>query len=141
MRLPACTFRLTDFSGDLTDSELDPDLLMWDVRRRLDTSRAPRGRTVVRFHFPDQSENRRSYWLVVEGDGQVDLCWHDPGHPVDLVVETELTTMTVIWVGDYLFDDILKRQDVKLTGSTTLRRSFPGWLGLSLFAVVQATWG
>jgi len=123
-------------SGDLTDDELDPDLLMWDVRRRLDASKAPRGRTVVRFHFPDQPEARQSYWLVVEGHGEVDLCWHDPGHPVDLVVEAELATMTGIWVGDYRFDEVLERREVKLRGPSELRRSFPRWLGLSLFAAV-----
>lgn len=124
-------------SGDLTDDELDADLLMWDMRRRLDTSKAPRGRTVVRFEFPDQPDNRRRYWLVVEGHGEVDLCWKDPGHEVDLMVEADLATMTGIWVGDYRFSEILRRGEVELRGPTSLRRSFPGWLGLSLFAGVE----
>lgn len=123
-------------SGDLTDDELDADLLMWDLRRRLDTSNAPPGRTVVRFHFPDQEEDRRDYWVVVEGDGEVDLCWQDPGHPVDLVVEADLATMTGVWVGDYRFAEVLGRREVALRGPTELRRSFPDWLGLSMFAGV-----
>ncbi len=123
-------------SGDLTDNELDADLLMWDVRRRLDASKAPRGRTVVRFDFPDQPEARRNYWLVVEGGGEVDLCWKDPGYTIDLVVESKLPTMTGIWVGDYRFEDVLRRREVGLRGAAGLRRSFPDWLGLSLFAPV-----
>lgn len=123
-------------SGDLTDDELDADLLMWDARRRVDVSKAPEGRTVVRFLFPDQPEDRRTYWLVVVRDADVDLCWKDPGYTVDLVVETDLATMTGIWVGDYLFDDMLKRREVALRGTIALRRSFPAWLGLSLFAPV-----
>lgn len=123
-------------SGDLTDNELDADLLMWDARRRVDVSKAPEGRTVVRFLFPDQPEDRRTYWLVVVRDADVDLCWKDPGYTVDLVVETDLATMTGIWVGDYLFDDMLKRREVALRGTIALRRSFPAWLGLSLFAPV-----
>lgn len=122
--------------GDLTDNELDADLLMWDARRRIDVSNAPAGRTVVRFVFPDQPPERRSYWLVVERDGDVDLCWTDPGYAVDLVVEADLAIMTGIWVGDYRFDDMLKRREVALRGATELRRSFHDWLGLSLFAAV-----
>lgn len=124
-------------SGDLTDEELDADLLMWDVRRRLDASRAPAGRTVVEFRFPDQPEDRRRYWLVVVGAGEADLCWKDPGYDVDLVVEADLATMTGVWVGDYRFSEVLRRGEVELRGPTELRRSFPGWLGLSLFAGVE----
>lgn len=123
-------------SGDLTDEELDADLLMWDLRRRLDASKAPAGRTVVRFRFPDQREERRDYWVVVES-GEVDLCWQDPGHEVDLVVEADLATMTGVWVGDYEFGDVLRRREVELRGPTSLRRSFPDWLGLSMFAGVE----
>lgn len=122
--------------GDLTDNELDADLLMWDARRRIDVSNVPAGQTVVRFVFPDQPPEQRTYWLVVERDGEVDLCWKDPGYAVDLVVEADLAVMTGIWVGNYRFDDMLKRREVTLRGTTELRRSFHGWLGLSLFASV-----
>lgn len=124
-------------SGDLTDEELDADLLMWDVRRRLDPPQNLGGRAVVRFHFTDQPEDQRDYWLVVEDAGLVDLCWKDPGHEVDLVVETDLGTMTGIWVGDFRFSEILRRGEIDLRGPAELRRSFPKWLGLSLFAGVE----
>ncbi|MGK7311714.1 MAG: winged helix-turn-helix transcriptional regulator [Candidatus Longimicrobiales bacterium M2_2A_002] len=128
-------------SGELTEDEMDADLLMWDVRRRLDPTDAPPGRTVVEFRFTDQPEGRRLYWLVVEGAGEVDLCWRDPGYPVDLAVETDLATMTGVWVGDYRFEEVLKRREVKLRGPAELRRSFPDWLGLSLFAGVDRVRG
>lgn len=124
-------------SGDLGDDELDADLLMWDVRRRLDPPDALGGRTVIRFHFADQPRDQRDYWLVVEQGGQVDLCWKDPGYEVDLVVEVDLATMTGIWVGDFRFAEILRRGEITLRGPTELRRSFPEWLGLSLFAGVE----
>ncbi len=124
-------------SGDLTDDELDVELLMWDVRRRIDVSKAPRGRTVVRLHFHDQPEEQRDYWLVVEPASEVDLCWKDPGYEVDLAVETDVETMTGIWVGDLRFAEVLRRGEVELRGPRELRRSFPEWLGLSLFAGVE----
>lgn len=124
-------------SGDLGEAELDVELLMWDVRRRIDVTKAPPGRTVVRFHFRDQPEEQRDYWIVVEEGGTVDLCWKDPGYEVDLHVDTDVVTMTGVWVGDFRFAEVLRRGEVRLRGRTELRRSFPEWLGLSLFAEVE----
>lgn len=124
-------------SGDLTDEELDVELLMWDMRRRIDPERAPRGRTVVRFDFRDQPAERRRFWIVV-AEGEVDLCWKDPGHEVDLRVETDVRTMTAVWMGQERLAEGLRRRDVVLRGPPELRRSFPDWLGLSLFAGVEA---
>lgn len=36
---------------------------------------------------------------VVEPDGEVDLCWVDPGFGIDHYVSTPLRTMTAIWMG------------------------------------------
>lgn len=122
--------------GDLKDDDLDVDLLMWDLRRRIDTEEAPRERTVVRFIFRDLPKDSRQYWVVVE-DAEVDLCWKDPGYDVDLDVVTDLRTMTSVWRGDERFAEALRRQDLTMRGPEGLRRSFPEWLGLSMFAGVE----
>lgn len=124
-------------SGDLGDDELDVELLMWDMHRRIDANEAPGGRTVVRFSFRDQPEDHRDYWIVVTPERTVDLCWMDPGYPVDLVVRTDVRTMTGVWMGDFRFAEVLRRGEIELEGPTDLRRSFPRWLGLSLFAGVE----
>lgn len=125
-------------SGEFADEELDVELLMWDMHRRIEVAEAPAGRTVVRFSFTDQPRDHRDYWLVVTPERTVDLCWKDPGFPVDLVVRTDVRTMTGVWMGDFRFPEVLRRRGVELVGPTDLRRSFPGWLGLSLFAGVEA---
>jgi hypothetical protein len=84
--------------ANLSLKNLDPTLLMWDVRRGIVPSRFPPGRTVVQFLYPELEPSRRSYWLVVE-DGDVDLCFIDPGHEVDLLVRCTLRVMTAIWMG------------------------------------------
>lgn len=122
--------------GDLKDDHLDADLLMWDLRRRIDTEQAPDGRTVVRFTFHDLPDESEQYWVVVEDD-QVDLCWQDPGHEVDLDVVTDLRTMTSVWRGDERFAEALRRGDLSMRGPERLRRTFPDWLGLSMFAGVE----
>lgn len=125
-------------SGDLPAEDLDVELLMWDVRRRIDPDRAPSGRTVVRFHYEDQPEERRDYWIVVDGDDdEVDLCWQDPGYDVDLTVKTSVRAMTRVWRGDVRYGEALRRHRLTLRGPAELRRSFPEWLGYSMFAKVD----
>lgn len=123
-------------SGELSEEDLDVELLMWDVRRRIDVERAPRGRTVVHFRFTDQPPANGEYWVVVD-EGEVDLCRKDPGFPVDLTVETDVHSMTLIWMGRLSFRGALSRGDVDLEGPRELRRSFPDWLGRGLFAPVE----
>ena len=83
----------------LSLKNLDPSLLMWDMRRNLNPSPLPAGRTVIQFLYQELPVSKRSWWLVVERHGEVDLCWSDPGFDVDLYVSTDLRTMTAIWMG------------------------------------------
>ncbi len=122
--------------GDLMDDHLDVDLLMWDLRRRIDLANTPAGRTVVHFTFEDLEEDHRCYWVVIDED-EVDVCAQDPGHGVDLYVVTDLRTMTAVWRGDERLAEALRRGDLTMRGPESLRRSFPDWLGLSLFARVE----
>jgi DNA-binding HxlR family transcriptional regulator len=112
---------------------LDPSLLMWDMRRNLNPSPLPHRRTVVQFLYHDLPVTKRSWWLVVEHDGEVDLCWSDPGFDVDLYVSTDLRTMTAIWMG---LTTVKKESDkVALTGDPDIASKMQEWLGLSPFAV------
>ena len=53
---------------------LDPSLLMWDMRRWLDPKPLPKRRCTIAYHFPETDRARQNWWLVVEPDGKVDLC-------------------------------------------------------------------
>jgi DNA-binding HxlR family transcriptional regulator len=109
--------------------DLDPALLMWDVRRRLDTAELPAREAVVRFSFRDARSGRRWWWLVVDGE-EVDLCLTDPGRDVDLTVWASLTTMVRVWVGRLAIGDAIASGEVALDGSAELTRSFPRWIGV-----------
>lgn len=121
----------TEVSAD----HLDAGLLMWDIRRRIRLDRLPDRRVVVHVHFEDAPEDLREYWLVLNRD-EVDLCRKDPGYPVDLEVSTDILTLTQVWMGDVRLGEALSHEAIRLAGPTRLRRAFPGWLGLSLFANV-----
>ena len=78
---------------------LDPGLLMWDMRRNIDPTPMPARRCVIQIVYPDLPPARRNWWLMVEPGEDVDLCSVDPGFDVDLYVVTDLRTMTAIWMG------------------------------------------
>jgi DNA-binding HxlR family transcriptional regulator len=112
---------------------LDPSLLMWDMRRNLNPTPLPDRRTVIEFLYPELPVSKRFWWLVVENQGDVDLCWSDPGFDVDLYVSTDLRTMTAIWMG--LTTIKKEKEKVALTGNRGIADKMQSWLGLSPFAV------
>jgi len=119
--------------SSLSLKNLDPSLLMWDMRRNLNPRPLPTRRTVVQFMFPELPSTKRDWWLVIEASGEVDLCWADPGFDVDLYLSTELRTMTAIWMG--VTDVNAERSKIELTGSREIASTIQTWLGLSPFAV------
>ncbi|MEZ5830867.1 MAG: helix-turn-helix domain-containing protein [Dongiaceae bacterium] len=117
----------------LSLKNLDPSLLMWDMRRSLDLAPLPPNRATIQFRFPELTTSRQCYWLVVD-HGQVDLCQVDPGYEVDLFVECSLLTMTKIWMGLTTVKAELDADRLELSGDKQLSRSIQQWLGLSAFA-------
>ncbi len=116
------------------DANLDPDLLMWDIRRNV-VRRAPPGdrRYVTEFELSGVPASRRHYWLVFER-GLVDLCYKNPGFDVDLFVETTLRVLTQIWLGHLPIDRAIREDLFRLVGSRRDVAAFRSWFALSQFA-------
>jgi DNA-binding HxlR family transcriptional regulator len=112
---------------------LDPSLLMWDMRRWLKVTPRPDRRSVIQFEYPELPASKRHFWLIVE-DNVVDLCSVNPGHEIDLFVQCSLRTMTAIWMGIATVQAELDAGRLELSGDVTLARSMQQWLGLSPFA-------
>jgi hypothetical protein len=119
---------------ELSLQQLDASLLMWDMRRQLDTTPMPRKRSVIHFGYPEQPPKDRAWWLVVAPQADVELCSFDPGFDVDLYVATDLRTMTSIWMGLDTVRKALGAQRMMLTGDSKLASDMQIWLGLSPFA-------
>jgi DNA-binding HxlR family transcriptional regulator len=115
---------------------LDPTLLMWDMRRNLSTDPLPPRRCTIQFLYPELSPTQRNYWLVVESRG-VDLCYADPGFEVDLLVTSSLKTMTSIWMGLTRLDTEIRSGQVRLDGDPAIGRAMQAWLKLSVFAPTE----
>jgi DNA-binding HxlR family transcriptional regulator len=107
--------------------ELDPSLLMWDVRRMLSPSGLAQEQTVVEFAFRRAPTGKSRYWLVV--DAAIDLCLVDPGHEVDLHVYADLKALTQVWMGDQTMREALSDGTIELVGPRKLVREFPEWFG------------
>lgn len=113
---------------------LDPDLLMWDIRRTV-TKRFEfvEPRYVVEFQLSGVPISRRRYWFVFEG-GHVDICYKHPGFGAHLVVETTLRILTQIWLGHAGIDQALREERLRLHGSPRDVSAFRSWFALSPFA-------
>lgn len=123
--------------ADLSLKHLDVQLLMWDMRRNLNTTPMPRTRSVVQFVYHDLSAAQRSWWLIVDPEDGVDLCSVDPGFDVDLYVSVDLRTMTAIWMGLDTVRAAVGSERMMLTGNRQLASAMQVWLGLSPFAKEQ----
>ena len=112
---------------------VDVRFLMWDIRRNVNTLPDLPDRFTVRFVFPDAEEALREHWLVFENN-EVDLCHLDPGHQIDVEIETDLRTMTMIWMG---WEELAKAQADKrlqIRGDRRFVKRAKEWLGLSKLA-------
>ena len=118
----------------LSLQHLDADLLMWDMRRNLDTTPMPPQRSVVEFIYPEVPAAKRHFWLIVDPASGADLCKIDPGFEVDLYVSTDMRSMTAIWLGLDTVRAAIASQRMVLTGDQRLAASMQIWLGLSPFA-------
>jgi DNA-binding HxlR family transcriptional regulator len=118
--------------SSLTLKNLDPSLLMWDMRRNIVPASLPDRRCTIQFFYPELT-GRNTYWLVIDGS-DVDLCSVDPGFDVDLYVSGRLRSMTSVWMGHSTLKAEIDAGKIELTGDKAIARSMHGWLGLSVFA-------
>jgi DNA-binding HxlR family transcriptional regulator len=117
---------------------LDPQLLMWAMHRRIDVSHLPAPRVVVRFELrgvPSRCLRMWMCWLVLERSG-VDVCMRDPGFAVDMTVHADVGALARVWTGHLGWADAVRSGGIKLEGPKALVQAFPGWLQLSHFAQV-----
>jgi DNA-binding HxlR family transcriptional regulator len=115
--------------------ELDPGVLMWDMRCTVNAKAMPATRTVVQFTFSDVPANSRTWWLVNE-DGETDLCPVDPGDEPELHVRTTLRSMTRVWMGDLALAAAQQSGALAILGPSRLRQRIASWLRLSPYAPI-----
>ena len=105
--------------GEPEPEELDPDLLLWWLHRRLDASRLPGPRYVIHVRFTDHPKR---YWIVVEDEASI--CLADPRFEVDLTLRSDRSTLYRTYLGHQTLSDASRAGEVDLLGSKGAIRSF-----------------
>ena len=117
----------------VADDNLDPDLLMWDIRRTVTVGNmAIETRFVVRFEFAGVKSKQRRYLLVFER-GEVDLCAKNSGFEIGLYVSCHVRVLTEIWLGHITINQASRAETLTLDGDSKDRRAFADWFGGSVF--------
>ena len=119
--------------SQLSLRNLDPSLLMWDMRRSLNPTPLPPKRCTIQFQYPELPLAKQNWWMVVDA-GAIDLCGFDPGFEIDLLVVSSLRSMTAIWMGLTVVRKEIEDGHLELHGDRKIARAMQQWLGLSAFA-------
>jgi DNA-binding HxlR family transcriptional regulator len=119
---------------DVGPADLDLDLLLWDLHRRLKWDEIPAARIVVRFDF--SGAQFKTYWLVLD-HGEASVCLGDPGFETDLYVSADTVAFHRVWIGRARLADAMRDDLVRIEGPSDLVRAFPSWLAFSLFAHIH----
>ena len=113
--------------GDPREHELDPELLLWWIRDRLDFSAFPDRRIVLHFVFTDE---RRRFWIVKDATGP-SLCTADPGFEIDLAFRSALATLYAVWLGRRELPAAVRDGSIDVIGAPAMVRRVPRLLLLS----------
>lgn len=113
--------------GQMGDDELDVEMLMVDLCRRIDSSQLPGGVTVIGFAFSHLPKFAHC-WIIIEPDRERELCVDHPGKEVDIQIRTDLRTMAEIWAGDTAVHSAKKNGRLQLSGNPVLVRTLSSWL-------------
>jgi DNA-binding HxlR family transcriptional regulator len=123
---------------DIGPDDLDPRLLVWDMRRRIHRDRLPARRICVQIDFTGARKD--SIWLLLE-PSDVAMCLTNPGFDLDLLVTADTVAFHRVWIGRLSFGAAMRDGLINLQGTSDIVRAFPRWLALSSFASIPSAQG
>ena len=71
--------------------------------------------------------------MILDGEDS-SACTRDPRFEVDLHARATSTVWHELWYGHRTWRDVLARDQLELSGDTSLALAFPDWFALSAFA-------
>ena len=118
----------------LPPEQLDADLLLWDMHRRVRASALPGSPVLVRFDIPDAGRRGAVRYLLLRRS-EVSLCTENPGFPEELVIRSPLRTLVAWWRGDLGLPKA-RSEGMRIEGRRARTRDFERWFERYLFADV-----
>ena len=116
----------------LSEDDLDPAALTWDMQRRIDASALPDRTVVLAIEFTDRAPHDRSYWLHLSRN-QINLCKRDTGAPVDVWLAAPTIDVTRWWLGEISWSTFVRRPGVRVHGDRALQRQMHRWFARYVF--------
>ncbi len=120
----------------LPREELDADVLLWDVQRRVCRDALPPAPVLVSIELSDV-RGRAGHRFLLLRQSEVSLCTENPGFPEELRIRSSLRTLTAWWRGDLT---LAQARFVGMTveGRREWVRAFPTWFLRYALAEVQS---
>jgi DNA-binding HxlR family transcriptional regulator len=115
--------------------DLDPHVLLWDMRRIIDVDAWPRRRTLLALRFTDTPTRAGRWWLLCT-EGDLQICDYDPGFDLTATITCSLHDLTLIWRGDRAWREALQSGDVVIEGRADAVARVPEWIGQAEYAGV-----
>lgn len=119
---------------ELPDDELDTDLLVWDMRRRVQAEALPDVPVLVRIVASSGGTDGVRFLLLRRSE--VSLCETNPGFPVELELRGPLRTLIGWWRGDLSLAQA-RSAGMVVEGRRNWVRAFPRWFQRYAFAEVE----
>lgn len=114
------------------ETDLDPVLLMWWMKNRVNIDQLPDHKVVIQFDF--KKVNRfETFWLLLSKE-DVSVCLTDPGFELNVLITADLSAFFQIWMGRLSYFDALKQNLVTIDATPALAEAFPTWFAYSLAA-------
>jgi len=116
--------------------DLDETFLIYAIQCGLDISQlAPQA--VVHIVFCDKPKlNWDRWWLIVEKDG-VESCFEDPGRSIDVQIESDLRTLSDVWMGAESARAAMSDGRIAVDGERRFVDRFAKWFCGSPFSQVE----
>ena len=112
------------------------NLLIWDIRRNLSMEYFPINKAVLQINITDAPKKTCNWWFIFDGKERPDVGYLDPSLDVDLYIETSLSSLTKVWLGESTPSNERESGFFELDGSQKLIDTFESWFGGSNFASI-----
>ena len=122
---------------EITLRQLDPQMLMWNLRRKINQLELPLRKCVIQFTLKQSARQEVYYWVVIKPGMEPDLCRVNPGFNVDLFIVCELRALTSAWMGHTSFGSEIDAGRITLIGHSGLARTITKWMVRSCYASMQ----
>jgi hypothetical protein len=91
---------------------------------------------VLQINITDVPKKTSNWWFIFDGKERPDVGYLDPSLDVDLYIETSLSSLTKVWLGESPLATESKAGTLQIEGSQKMIETFESWFGVNNFAAI-----